>query len=315
MLTPAPDPPPVSSDALAPHRWRDLLLAGLIISAGALLRFQHLDSGIPHAIGIDEPQIMERAVAMMKSGDFNPRFFDWPSLTIYLHLVTASATFLLGAMDGAWRNLNQVGPADMYLYLNGRALTAAFGAATVWLVYLIGCRWGRGHGLLAAGLATAATYNGLIVIVVPLAIAWLRHAPPLARTRRTLVMPLRTSVEFVRGLGRESTLDQAYDWMRTHTARGSKVVIESRALQLPGPDYEVVHVRSLLERTHDDYVADEVDYLLASSVGYGAAFAGVASREQYLAYQTLFTQADPLATFSPSTTTPGPELRILRIRR
>jgi len=518
MVTPASVRRSALSDAGPAHHRRDLLLAGLIVSVGAFLRFQHLDAGIPHALGVDEPQIMERAVAMMKSGDFNPRFFDWPSLTIYLHLITASFTFLLGAMDGAWRHLDQAAPADMYL--NGRALTASFGTATIWLVYLIGSRWSRAHGLLAAallavmpshvreshyvladvptaffttltawlalraaerltlvhfalaggaaGLAAAAKYNGLIVIVVPLAVAWLRHGPPLARTQRTLVIagaalaaflvgtpyalldlpgflndyarlaatfarerpgdpgwviylhhldltlgqpglwvtglgllgsawrattgpdrtrwitlalfpplyfhlmagsyqiygrylmpllpfasllaavgllaiaarlaatrlspivvrvataglvlgvlagPLHTSLEFTRDLGRESTLDLAHDWMRAHAPRGSKVVIESQALQLPGPDYDVVHVRTLLEQAHADYVAGEVDYLLASSAGYGAAFAGVAPRDEYLAYQTLFTEAELMATFSPSATTPGPELRILRIRR
>jgi hypothetical protein len=501
------------------HRRRNRLLAGMVVAIAAYLRFQHLDAGIPHAIGIDEPKIMERAVAMMKSGDFNPRFFDWPSLTIYLHMIVACVTFLTGAMDGMWRNLDQVGPADMYL--NGRALTALFGTATVWLVYLIGGRWGQVHGLVAAaicavipyhvreshyvladvptaffttltlwlalraherqtltrfalagaavGLAASAKYNGVVAIVVPLAVAWLGAATIAERARRSLVIglaagaaflagtpyavldlpaflndyarlaaifarerpgdpgwaiylrhlelalgwpalwltglgivgglwrtvtgpdrarwaalvlfpplyfqvmagsyqiygrylipllpfasllaavaslaiverlsrrrlrpavvhltavalvgfalvpPAYASIEFTRQLGRQSTLDLAWDWIQQHTERGSRVVIERQALQVPGNVYDVVHVHSLVERTHAEYETDGVDYLLASSDGYGGAFTGAAAaRDEYRAYQTLFTQAEPLVTFTPSATRPGPELRIFKVKK
>jgi 4-amino-4-deoxy-L-arabinose transferase-like glycosyltransferase len=39
---------------------------------------------------------------------------------------------------------------DFYLW--GRFVTAVLGTATVYLVYLIGMRWGARHALLAAGL-------------------------------------------------------------------------------------------------------------------------------------------------------------------
>lgn len=518
MMAPLSPTPAATSAPQHVHAQRNRLLAALLVAIAAYLRFQHLDAGIPHAIGIDEPQIMERAVGMMKSGDFNPRFFDWPSLTIYLHLIVACVTFLSGAMDGVWRHLDQVGPADMYL--NGRALTALFGTATVWLVYLIGTRWGQIHGLVAAaicavipshvreshfvltdvptaflttcavwlalraheratlarfalagaavGLAASAKYNGVIAMVVPLAVAWLSAGTLAERARRTAVIagaavvafllgtpyalldlptflndyarlaaifarerpgdpggaiylrhlelalgrpalwltaiglvgvlwrtisgpnrarwaaiglfpplyfhvmagsyqiygrylmpllplasllatvailaiverlsrtrlrppmvhlaavvlvgaalapPAYASIEFTRQLGRQTTMDLAYDWIQLHASRGSRVVVERQALQLPGNLYEVVHLRSLIERTYADYVADDVDYLLASSDGYGAAFSGAASRDEFQAYQTLFTHAEPLATFTPSATRPGAELRIYGIRK
>lgn len=500
------------------HRRRDLLLAGLIVTSAAYLRMQHLDAGIPYALGIDEPQIMERAVNMMKTGDFNPHFFDWPSLTIYLHMALACLTFLMGAMDGAWRHLDQVGPADMYA--NGRTLTAAFGTATIWLVYLIGSRWSRQYGLLAAalcavipyhvreshyvladvptaffttltlwlalralergtlwsfalsgaaaGLAASAKYNGMVALVVPLTVAcllagsladrarriaavgaaagvaflagtpyalldlpaflndyarlasifardrpgepgwaiYLRHLelalgrpalvlttvglivaawrtlagphrprwatlllfPPLyfqvmagsyqiygrylmpllpfasllaaagvlalttalARTRlrgaparlvavilvvATLTPPLLASVDFTRRLGQQSTVALTYAWIRDHVKGGATIVVEQHALQLPGDVYTVAYTASLIERAHADYAADSVDYLVASSEGYGPALAGLLSRDAYVAYQTLFTQAEQMTMFSPSDEMPGPEIRVLRIRR
>ena len=126
------------------------LLLSLIVLGAAALRFWGLGAGLPYAVGVDEPQIMERVVRMMKTGDFNPHFFDWPSLTMYVHLVMACATFLAGAMRGYWSNLDQISAAD--LYLASRSVTALLGTATVALTYLAGRRWGTPHAVLAAAL-------------------------------------------------------------------------------------------------------------------------------------------------------------------
>jgi hypothetical protein len=128
-------------------RWQVFAVTGIVIVAG-VLRFAHLRSGVPYAVGVDEPDIMWRAVRMMKTGDFNPHFFDWPSLTIYLQCAVACLTFLSGAMHGAWRTLNQVSEADFYV--TGRALTAALGTATVIVTFVAARRWG-----VAVALGTA----------------------------------------------------------------------------------------------------------------------------------------------------------------
>jgi 4-amino-4-deoxy-L-arabinose transferase-like glycosyltransferase len=122
----------------------------IIVAVAALLRFVALGSGIPFNIGVDEPEIMDRAVRMMKTGDFNPHFFDYPGLYFYVQLAVACLRFLAGATSGEWTSLDQVNPADFYLW--GRAVTAFLGTATVVLVYLIGMRWGTRSAALAAGL-------------------------------------------------------------------------------------------------------------------------------------------------------------------
>jgi 4-amino-4-deoxy-L-arabinose transferase-like glycosyltransferase len=124
-------------------------LAAILIVA-AVLRFLALESGIPYAIGVDEPQIVNRAVIMMKTGDFNPHFFDYPTLYIYVQLVVATLRFMTGAMSGDWGSLHQVSSADFFLW--GRAVTASIGTLTVLLVHQIGQRWGTRPALLAAGL-------------------------------------------------------------------------------------------------------------------------------------------------------------------
>lgn len=122
----------------------------VVLLVAAVLRFTHLGHGIPFQVGIDEPELMSRAVRMMKSGELNPRFFDYPGLMLYVHMALASVRFLVGAVAQEFRSLDQVGIDDFFLW--GRALTATLGVATVWLVHQIGMRWGARHALLAAGL-------------------------------------------------------------------------------------------------------------------------------------------------------------------
>ena len=122
----------------------------VILAPAALLRFIALGAGIPFNIGVDEPEIMSRVVQMMRSGDFNPHFFDYPGLYFYVQLGVAVLRFLAGATLGQWSALDQVETSDFYLW--GRAVTALFGTLTVLLVYRIGMRWGARHAALAAGL-------------------------------------------------------------------------------------------------------------------------------------------------------------------
>ncbi len=139
------------------HRWSDPLdgrpapgALGLILLTAAALRFWGLGHGIPFAVGADEPQIMERVVRMMKTGDLNPQFFEYPGLYFHVQLAVACARFLAGALAGRWASLEAVSAADFYLW--ARALGALVGTATVWLVYRAGLHWGTRHALLAAGL-------------------------------------------------------------------------------------------------------------------------------------------------------------------
>ncbi|HXG54711.1 MAG TPA: phospholipid carrier-dependent glycosyltransferase [Vicinamibacterales bacterium] len=123
---------------------------GAVLIAAALLRFWALGAGIPYGIGVDEPQIMNRAYSMMRTGDFNPHFFHYPGLYIYVQMLVAVVRFLFGSMGGEWHAVRDFAPMDFYLW--GRAVTAALGTATVALVYFCGLRWGTRYALLAAGL-------------------------------------------------------------------------------------------------------------------------------------------------------------------
>lgn len=122
----------------------------IVMAVAAGLRLWGIGSGIPYAVGVDEPEIVARVVAMMKTGDFNPHFFDYPGLYFYVQLVVSVVRFMVGAMNGVWTSLDRVDASDFYLW--GRAVTALIGAATVFLTHQAGLRWGARHALLAAAL-------------------------------------------------------------------------------------------------------------------------------------------------------------------
>lgn len=123
---------------------------GLVLAllAAALLRFWALPHGVPFSVQVDEPEVMLRAVRMMKTGDLNPHFFDYPTLYMYVQALVATARFLAGAMRGEWASLAQAPPEAFYVW--GRAVTAIMGTATVWVLYRVATRWGRSTALLAA---------------------------------------------------------------------------------------------------------------------------------------------------------------------
>ena len=127
-----------------------VIALSLLVATGGVLRFTALGQGIPFALGVDEPEIIERAVRMMKSGDLHPHFFDYPGLYIYIQFLTACARFVVGSIGGLWSNLNEAAPAEFYLW--GRAVTATFGTLTILLVYRAGRRISPLTGLLSAAI-------------------------------------------------------------------------------------------------------------------------------------------------------------------
>ena len=505
----------------AANRARLALLLTLL--AAGLLRFWALPQGVPFSVQVDEPEVMLRAVRMMKTGDLNPHFYDYPTLYMYLQALVATARFLAGAMRGEWASLAQAPPEAFYLW--GRALTAALGTATVWLVYRIGMRWDHRTALLAAvmfavmplhvreshfvltdvpttffvmltlllslraherasardfalagvavGLAAGTKYNGAVVLLVPLlccvltpavrpsrtiALLWTlaatlaafllvapytfldlpvflnqfarlsgeyrtispgqeavwlsylkhlrnalgtpgsavviaglalgvfraiagpsrtkwiaaiafpviyfrfisnqnivfgRYLLPLlpflsllgatavvtivdelrrttlpARARDAVVValtailiapPAYTAIAFDANAARVWTTEQAYHWILQSIPKGSKVTMESRAILLPEA-YEINYVAQLRLWPVDHFVAQNVEYLVASSQCYGAyldtAHDGPRKYPQeYGEYLAIFSQTDELARFTPSANHPGPELRILKVRR
>jgi 4-amino-4-deoxy-L-arabinose transferase-like glycosyltransferase len=117
---------------LAPERW---LLLG-VMAAAVAIRVWFLSAGVPHAPGIDEPAVVDRALGILQTGDWNTHAFDYPTLVIYGHALVAIGRYLLGALNGEWSSLAGLDIAAVYA--SGRLVAALVGASTIWLTYRIG---------------------------------------------------------------------------------------------------------------------------------------------------------------------------------
>jgi 4-amino-4-deoxy-L-arabinose transferase-like glycosyltransferase len=140
----------VIADPIAAARPSRRELVGLVavVAAGAALRVIGLGQGIPYSIGWDEPQIVDRAVHIIQTGDFNPHFFDYPAFYIYVQACVAAVRFLVGAARGLWSDLGSVQASDFYLW--ARIVAATLGTATIVLTWAVARRLGRFAGFTAA---------------------------------------------------------------------------------------------------------------------------------------------------------------------
>ena len=108
----------------------------VILAAAATARLWFLTAGVPHAVGIDEPQVVDRALRILRTGDWNPHLFDFPTLVIYFNAVLAIVRFLWGALQGEWRSLDGFSIDAIYSTL--RFAAAVIGVVTVWITYRLG---------------------------------------------------------------------------------------------------------------------------------------------------------------------------------
>ena len=97
----------------------------------------------------DEHYLLHPALKMLRTGDFNPHFFVYPTLFIYILLATFTLTFVGGVSGGLWGNLG--GLKNGPFLLAGRLTSGVLGSATLWVVYTTGRRLAdRPSGALAA---------------------------------------------------------------------------------------------------------------------------------------------------------------------
>jgi 4-amino-4-deoxy-L-arabinose transferase-like glycosyltransferase len=160
------------------------VLLGAIVLAALFVRLWSIRAGVPHAVGIDEPAVVDRALRILRTGDWNPHIFDYPTLVIYLHAIVALARFLVGATRGEWAGLSEFDITQVYFA--SRVVSAAIGAATVWVTY----RVGREAGSERIGLIAAAQLAILPLHVRESHFA-LTDVPLTALTTLTLSLTLR----------------------------------------------------------------------------------------------------------------------------
>lgn len=140
------------------NRWAASLV--LIVAGALALRVTALDFGLPAVYNPDEIAILSRALAFAK-GDLNPHNFLYPTFFFYVLFGWLGAYFVLARLTGAVPSLQAfrerffVDPSS--LYLAGRALGAACGAATAGVTAVLGrTLFDAPTGLTAAALLAVA---------------------------------------------------------------------------------------------------------------------------------------------------------------
>ncbi|MBI5136102.1 MAG: glycosyltransferase family 39 protein [Nitrospirae bacterium] len=144
----------------------------VVLAAGFWIRLAGAPYGLPVVTNTDELPIAMNAARIAATGDMNPRFFNYPSLTIYLDALCFKALFLAGKAAGKYQSMGQMQQPDL-LYA-GRVITVVLGTATLALAFAAGrLLWGTAAGLAAAALLAFcylhATLSYVIGVDVPTA--------------------------------------------------------------------------------------------------------------------------------------------------
>jgi 4-amino-4-deoxy-L-arabinose transferase-like glycosyltransferase len=131
------------------------ILILVILSLATSIRLLGIRYGLPYTFHTDEPTIVERALQMLRVGDYNPHFFNYPSLTIYLQAVVYALYFMVRVTEQTAHIIHIVDMPNHFFYLPGRLATALIGVVTVGLTYFVGKRMygeekGTRIGLMAA---------------------------------------------------------------------------------------------------------------------------------------------------------------------
>jgi 4-amino-4-deoxy-L-arabinose transferase-like glycosyltransferase len=121
------------------RRWAARAALAVILAVAAWLRFTGLGWGLRHPPHMDERVFVESVFEMMRAGDLDHRYYEYPGLVFYLLW-----PLLRPLLDG--------GPGPT-AYLVARGLVAAFGVIGCAALYPLGRRLhSEAAGLLAAAL-------------------------------------------------------------------------------------------------------------------------------------------------------------------
>lgn len=129
--------------------WSKVILAGILLTA-FVLRILGLGWGLPYVYHPDEPTHVGIVLNILKTGDFNPHWFKYPSFRVYASLPVAIVYFLAAVAKGKFTSVQQMVPARLLtagsgtteiasLYYGLRLWMALFGFAGVGYLY----HWAR----------------------------------------------------------------------------------------------------------------------------------------------------------------------------
>jgi 4-amino-4-deoxy-L-arabinose transferase-like glycosyltransferase len=129
------------------------LLALMLV--GAAVRLWALGFGLPHSQARPDESMIIDVVRAFLSGRFNPPFYDYPWLYMYMAAAVQVARAAWGQVTGQFASLSALvasWPAEYEpFFLANRLLSAVFGTLGIAVAYVIGTRvHGRAAGLVSA---------------------------------------------------------------------------------------------------------------------------------------------------------------------
>jgi hypothetical protein len=291
--------------------------AGVAIAAGAA----GFLAGAPYSL-LDLPAFLNAFAVLMQSynraqsaldaasvyvGHLR-NWFAWPGVLPlglgYLGLGVSLAGFVL-----AYRHVTPPAPRLAALVL------AIFPIG--YLAYIVdhgSLIYGRYLLPIAPMLAIAFAIGG-----TRLASAVSRRVPALDRAALPIVLAvligpqIGTAVTWNRMHERPSTLEQTARWLLLHVRDGEGVAMEGAPIQVP-PSLALSRVPQLTEKTIEQYRADGIVYLVASSeISPALGAPGGFSAEGAAASRVLFDRCTRVQTFEPNAVRDGPTLAILQL--
>ncbi|MCK5538872.1 MAG: glycosyltransferase family 39 protein [Bacteroidales bacterium] len=147
----------------------------MVVIFAFVLRYFHTKVGLPYLYNWDEPQTASTALKIMKTGDFNPHFFNYGSLMIYSNFVVDVLHYLSlmghpSTSESYLTTMNEIKiNADTgwhwtishpSFYHWNRVLTALLGTGTVVVTYRIGKHvFNKWIGLIAAGFLATLPFH------------------------------------------------------------------------------------------------------------------------------------------------------------
>jgi hypothetical protein len=97
----------------------------LIAAAALFARLRLIDGSLPYPAHLDEKQLAEPAANILRTGDWNPHQFEYPTLPIYL----IAATFAVGYLDAAAteqvKRVEDIGSVSFPYYTHRRVVRPA----------------------------------------------------------------------------------------------------------------------------------------------------------------------------------------------
>lgn len=176
--------------------WRWSVLAfGVVLVLALVLRGYAVGWGLPYTDHPDEPAVANTVLGMVRYGDWNPRFFDYPSLFFYALRPVFEAHWRYGLATGLYHDVSQLPrTTDVYttapgFFIWGRLFIAFVGALTAALLCVIGRRfWSGGVGVAAAVVLAVQPFH-------------MRHSQFMTMDVPSALMTLLTVVAAMRLLG------------------------------------------------------------------------------------------------------------------